>query len=398
MVLLGVDVGGTSIRAVACTPSGAVLGRGSSRGGNLRSSAGDIAGSLATAMGAALTAAHAALSSAAADSAAPGPAAAASTTADSAAADDGATGVAPDRPATSDGPGLAVCVGAAGAGRARRDEVEDLVRRAIAATLSGPQLADLVGEPPPDAGPLDGRDGRALLLTDLDIAYRSAATTPDGALLLAGTGAVAAAFAQWRQIRRRDGLGWLLGDTGSGVWLGRRVLRAVAAELDHTGPATAMTPSVLAMLSLASAQRAATVAYPRAADPPAAVAPADPPLLGLDVDPQDLVRAVDRLAPAEWGRFAGTALNAAKTDRVAASLVDEAAAGLLATLAAAGADAGGAIVLAGGLLASGALRARIEAAHPGCTYAPFPVVGACAAAAELAGLDLDREALTDALL
>jgi N-acetylglucosamine kinase-like BadF-type ATPase len=437
MVLLGVDVGGTSIRAVACTPEGGVLGRGSSRGGNFRSSPGDVAQRLSAAIRAALG---------------------------SAAALDG----------------LTVCVGAAGAGRARRDEVEALVRRAVAAAvqaevgtpgsgapdapadLSGPD-AGLSGA---DAGPLDGRDGRALLLEDLDIAFRSAAPGPDGTLLLAGTGAVAAAFAQWRQIRRRDGLGWLLGDTGSGVWLGRRVLRAVAAQLDHNGPVTAMTPHVLAMLSLTSAERAATAAYPRSAAPEQAareqiasgqIAPnqsaseartdqlatdssganqtashgsatdvaaseqlavdqmatesmtteahvpddpavADPRGLGLDVDPQDLIRAVDRLAPAEWARFAGTALNAAKTDPVAAALVDQAADGLLATLASARADAGGPTVLAGGLFAAGPLRARIEAAHPGCAYAPFPVVGACAAAAELAGLELDREALTDALL
>ncbi|MCA0435785.1 MAG: hypothetical protein LCH98_04745 [Actinobacteria bacterium] len=430
MVLLGVDVGGTSVRAVACTPDGRVLGRGSSRGGNLRSSPGDAAASIAGAVRTALG---------------------------GAAASD-----------TADGGRLeAVCLGVAGAGRVRHADVADLVRRALRsaagdATLGDARLGDAsLGDALQAAGTgdLDGADGRARLLTDLDIAYRSAAPGPDGALLLAGTGAVAATYRDWRQTSRRDGLGWLLGDTGSGVWLGRRVLRAVAADLDRNGPPTAMTPHVLAMVSLTSARTAASAAYPRP-EPRDAIAPdpvadphADPhedPLPAsldeplpdpledsrfspdapeqadtpdpaensstassgpelpprLDVDAQDLVRVVDPLAPADWARFAGIALNAAKTDAVAGRLVEEAGGALLATLAAVrggvgGADGrggGGDIVFAGGLLASGPLRARVEAAHRGCVFAPLPVVGACAAAAQAVGVELDREALTDALM
>lgn len=437
MLLLGVDAGGTSVRAVACTPEGAVVGRGSSRGGNIRSSSGAPEAHIASAVRAALATAE--------------PAGRAE---------------------------VAICVGAAGAGRAGREEVGAVVRRALALALAvdpvpGPAetiqgidaIEGIEARRTPRGGPgdggarsgapaesLDGRDGRPLLLTDLDIAFRSAASSPDGTLLVAGTGAVAAAYAQWRQIRRRDGLGWLLGDAGSGTWLGRRVLRAVAAEVDRNGPSTAMTPHALAMLSLASAARASSAVYaapdpspdpspdpaaapsagdgptvdtgagagpgatgtvpggaggdaPEAERPPhdggsvGAVVPECPLAAGpLGVDPQDLIAAVDRLAPADWARFAGIALNAAASDAVAAALVDEAAAALLGTLASARADDTGDVILAGGLLASGPLRGRLQAAYPGCRYAPFPVVGACAAAAAAVGIDLDRQALTDALL
>jgi glucosamine kinase len=37
------------------------------------------------------------------------------------------------------------------------------------------------------------------------------------------------------------GWGWFLGGDGSGVWLGREVLRAVLADLDGLGPATMLT-------------------------------------------------------------------------------------------------------------------------------------------------------------
>jgi len=47
-----------------------------------------------------------------------------------------------------------------------------------------------------------------------------------------------------------DGSGWLLGDEGSGFWIGHHVVRAVVADLDGRGPSTGLTPLVLAQLGI----------------------------------------------------------------------------------------------------------------------------------------------------
>ncbi|WP_226346755.1 N-acetylglucosamine kinase [Agilicoccus flavus] len=240
------------------------------------------------------------------------------------------------------GPPDALCVGIAGT-EARRAEVEALVRRAARAAGIG-------------AAPI--------VVPDLQIAYRSAARRPKGRLLLAGTGAVAVPFAGWEPIARRDGLGWLLGDAGSGVWIGRRVLRAVAADLDGGRP-TALTTPVLDLLDI-----------PAVASRPA--------------DGQDLVRATDGVPPAAWGRFAPVALARAGDDEVAADIVAEAARALLRTvgeLAGGTADAGP-VVLAGGLLSAGPLREAVAAGVEVAGFAAHPVAGACVAAADSLDLDL----------
>ncbi len=238
-----------------------------------------------------------------------------------------------------------VGVGAAGTGSARRDEVLATLRRGLA---------------------LAGIDAPVTFDTDFGIAYRAAAPGGDGRLLLAGTGAVAARFEDWALVRRFDGLGPLLGDSGSGAWIGREALRAVARALDGCGPATALTTPVLAHLGVAPAT-----------DDPA----------------QALVRATDGLRPAKWAEFARFVIEH-EDDEVAARVLDDAARALLGTLACAGE---GPVVLAGGVLAGGGLRRRIKDAVGPAPHAAFPVVGACALAAAAAGGTLDRARLTAAL-
>lgn len=158
-------------------------------------------------------------------------------------------------------------------------------------------------------------------------------------------------------------MGWLLGDTGSGVWIGRRVLRAAAAHLDRRGPRTALTPEVLAALGL-----------PSTGDPR-----------------QALVAAVTPQPPASWARFAPLALRLDGQDGVATALLDKAAAHLVHSARAVGAS--DQVVFAGGLLERGGLRARMEQHFTG-PHAAFPVVGACLVAADEAGLAIDTAALT----
>ena len=304
-VLLGVDAGGTSTRALACDEAGAVLGRSQAGGANLRSSLGEPEANLRAAIAGCLQ------------------------------------GRAPD----------AVCVGLAGV-QARRDEAVALVERACATA---------------------GVTARPMVVTDLEIAFRSVSSSPRGRLLLAGTGAIAAAFDDWQPVARRDGLGWLLGDTGSGVWLGRRVLRAVAADLDGAVP-TAMTPAVLAHLGVTAGDVGDA---------------GDAGLGGAErVDPQRLVAATDGLPPAAWAQLAPVALAWAGRDEVATALVEGCGRGLLATLRALPGARADPVVLAGGLLAAGPLRARIESAVRVGGFAAEPVRGATRAAAAAVGIDL----------
>lgn len=60
-----------------------------------------------------------------------------------------------------------------------------------------------------------------------------------GAVVAAGTGVVTLAVGAER-VARVDGWGYLLGDAGSGHWIGREALDAVMREFDGRGPATAL--------------------------------------------------------------------------------------------------------------------------------------------------------------
>ncbi|MBW3084357.1 hypothetical protein KEM60_00544 [Austwickia sp. TVS 96-490-7B] len=316
VTFFGVDIGGTATRAVWCDQTGHVLGVGVAAGGNPRSSPGEVS----TCLTAAISRAHA-----------------------MSGIDLTGSDSAQGRHAREAAP-MMVGVGASGAGSARRVDIERSVHAGIAAA---------------------GLTAPVTLATDVDIAFRAGSSLLDGTVLIAGTGAVAATYRRGRLIHRRDGLGWLLGDTGSGTWIGRRVLRAVAAHVDGAGPVTLLTARVTADLGISP-----------------------------DCSPQDVIRACDELRPAEWARFAHVAVQLSDVDPVAETIVADAGAALISTLAAARGSATGPVVLAGGLLADGPVRHRIVAAFPEAVYVNHPVVGACLLAAESAGYDaIDRTSL-----
>ena len=216
---------------------------------------------------------------------------------------------------------------------------------------------------------------------DALVAYASASAAPDGTVLIAGTGAIAAAVRGMRLARAADGYGWLLGDHGSGFWLGRRAAKAALAALDG---ATADGP-------LTRAVRAA--------------------LLGtaaLDRDPRaiadDLVQVVNARPAVALAELTPLVFAAHDEDPVARDLVTAAAERLVAT-----ADLvhtpGTPIVLGGGMLTADtplatAVRARLERRWP--VPAPLVAGDGATAAAWLAARDLpdvdDPAALHTALL
>jgi glucosamine kinase len=94
--------------------------------------------------------------------------------------------------------------------------------------LRSPPVAARFGQVWADAG-LRCAPGYA---ADLEIAFAAGTPEPDGSVLVAGTGATAGAVTGRRLTRTADGHGWLLGDDGSGFWLGREAVRATLRALD----------------------------------------------------------------------------------------------------------------------------------------------------------------------
>ncbi|WP_433343176.1 N-acetylglucosamine kinase [Micromonospora sp. CA-111912] len=307
-VVVGLDVGGTSTRAVALTLAGERLGTGRGSGGNPTSHGAErAAGELLTALRGALS------------------------------------GVDPARV-------RAGTIGLAGAGRL---------------------LADPAGKAAFDRAWRDaGLRCPCTVHGDALVAYASGTASPDGTVLIAGTGAIAAQVSDLRLDRVADGHGWLLGDAGSGFWLGREAVRRLLADLD-----SAQTPGTLAaqvLTELVGSDRVA--ARPR--------------------DTVDtVVQVVTRRPPVELARLAPLVVVAAAAgDPVATGLLDEAA-GHLAESAGRIRPPGAVdpVVLGGGLLTGDTPLAAAVRVELGRRWPDAPLRAAgdgAAAAAWLAARDL----------
>ncbi|WP_338783793.1 BadF/BadG/BcrA/BcrD ATPase family protein [Streptomyces sp. DG1A-41] len=89
-----------------------------------------------------------------------------------------------------------------------------------------------------DAGP-------PVIVSDIEAAFASTAGAPaDGLALVAGTGAVAMRITERRGTATVDGDGWLLGDDGSGFWIGRAAVRAALRMADGRGAPTVLAEAV----------------------------------------------------------------------------------------------------------------------------------------------------------
>lgn len=122
-----------------------------------------------------------------------------------------------------------------------------------------------------DAALPGGIGARARLVSDLSVAFSSATPAPEGYVLVAGTGAVSGRILNGDLHERRDGWGWLLGDEGSGFWLGREVVRAALAELqtrDPSVPARALGPLAQAVVDVAGTADPVSIVQLCYANPP----------------------------------------------------------------------------------------------------------------------------------
>ncbi|MFF7934993.1 BadF/BadG/BcrA/BcrD ATPase family protein [Streptomyces sp. NPDC007940] len=83
--------------------------------------------------------------------------------------------------------------------------------------------------------------GRIGVCSDIEAAFAAAPGTPsEGLALVAGTGAVAMRITGRHATTTVDGDGWLLGDEGSGFWIGRGAVRAALRMADGRGRPTVL--------------------------------------------------------------------------------------------------------------------------------------------------------------
>lgn len=79
---------------------------------------------------------------------------------------------------------------------------------------------------------------RVLVLADYAIALEGATAGNPGVLVIAGTGSIACGRDREGRLMRVGGWGYLLGDEGSGFWIGREAIRAVLAANEGWGEQT----------------------------------------------------------------------------------------------------------------------------------------------------------------
>lgn len=144
-------------------------------------------------------------------------------------------------------PGLANAGGVAAAERAIAAVVEKVAATSsfvlsvgAAGAASAPEAAGLLGR---QLAERTGADAVAVA-SDAVTAHAGALGGAAGVVLAAGTGAVATAVDDAGRFTRVDGWGPLLGDEGSGGWIGLEGLRAALRAHDGRGPRTGLVEAV----------------------------------------------------------------------------------------------------------------------------------------------------------
>jgi glucosamine kinase len=214
-----------------------------------------------------------------------------------------------------------------------------------------------------------------ILQPDLLGIFHSGTHELDGYALIAGTGSVAARIRDGELARVVGGRGWLLGDAGSGFWIGHRVARAVIAALDDQVAPTALTELVLTAVGIE-----------------------------LPVSSLDQLRALDELLtvlyarrPVELSAFAPLAFQA-HADPAARQIVLAASTALAQLIGAVRVPdgpgpviVGGSVAVRGMLAAPLDLRSELTEAAAGATLTPVSdgVVGAAVLALRSAEITVD---------
>jgi len=95
-----------------------------------------------------------------------------------------------------------------------------------------------------------GLSGPLVFIGDLNALLPSVTATTSGYCVVCGTGSGAVRIRNGEIVGVADAAGWLLGDLGSGYWLGHQAAIAVTAALEGRGPKTALTGAILDTLNI----------------------------------------------------------------------------------------------------------------------------------------------------
>lgn len=175
-----------------------------------------------------------------------------------------------------------------------------------------------------------GLSGPLVFSGDLNALLPSVAAATNGYCVVCGTGAGAVRIRNGEIDGVTDAAGWLLGDLGSGYWLGHHAAIAVTAALEGRGPRTALTEAVLEALNIPTTSTTFVDGRPM-------------PL-------RLLIDAIYAMRPIELAKFAPLVI-ANGQDAVAAELLAQSERYLLADFQQVfAADIAGPVVLGGGII------------------------------------------------
>jgi N-acetylglucosamine kinase-like BadF-type ATPase len=99
-----------------------------------------------------------------------------------------------------------------------------------------------------------GYKARILVVNDALVALEAGAPGQAGVVVISGTGSISYGRNDAGEAARSGGWGYVLGDEGSGYWIGRAAIRAVLREADKRGPETDLTAMLLEHYGVPQAQ------------------------------------------------------------------------------------------------------------------------------------------------
>lgn len=133
----------------------------------------------------------------------------------------------------------AICIGIAGVDR---DDEERAIRAIAHAICPG---------------------SRVLVVNDALIALVAGAHDAPGIVVIAGTGSITYGRNRAGEAARAGGWGHMVGDEGSGFWIGKEAVAAVMRASDGRGPATQLTVDILRHFHVADVSRLPRIVYDR---------------------------------------------------------------------------------------------------------------------------------------